>query len=160
VTTDNALDPDDIIQLAWEMRSIGADDLDSITLPVFITTEGGVSYVVETQPAANEAIDAFLAGESLLPDTDANRVEVQNGNGRAGAASEMVDVLTGLGYEVVSAVNSGRSDYQSTLVVSRPTFLDQGSALVAQLGYGQVTTGRTPEGADLVVIVGADAPVS
>jgi len=160
VTTDNALGPDDIIQLAWEMRSIGADDLDSITLPVFITTEGGVSYVVETQPAANEAIDAFLAGESLLPETDEIRVEVQNGNGRAGAASEMVGLLTGLGYEVVSAVNSGRSDYQSTLVVSRPTFLDEGSALVAQLGYGQVTTGRTPEGADLVVIVGADAPVS
>jgi hypothetical protein len=160
VITDNALDPDDIIQLAWEMRSIGADDLDSITLPVFITTEGGVSYVVETQPAANEAISAFLAGDPLVQDSPAIRVEVQNGNGRAGAASRMVDVLTGLGYEVVATVNSSRSDYQSTLVISRPTFLDEGSELVIELGYGQATTGRTPEGADLVVIVGADAPVS
>jgi len=160
VTTDNALDADDIIQLAWEMRSVGADDLDSITLPVFITNEGGVSYVVETQPDANDAINSFLAGESLVPRSSAIRVEIQNGNGRAGAASEMVDVLTGLGYEVVSTVNSSRSDYQSTLVISRPTQLDEGSALVTQLGYGQATIGQTPEGADLVVIVGADAPIS
>ena len=35
---------------------------------------------------------------------------------------------------------------------------DHGNELVDQLGYGQPTTGRTPEGVDLVVIVGADAP--
>ncbi len=158
VITDNALDPDDIIQLAWELRSIKSDDLDSVTLPVDVTSEGGVSYVVERQPEANEVINAFLAGAPLVEVAPSIRVEVQNGNGRPGAAAAMVEALTELGYEVVSTVNSARSDYQITLVISRPTFLTMASDLVTGLGYGQPTAGRTPAGADLVVIVGADAP--
>ena len=159
VITDNALDSDDIIQLAWELRSIDSDDLDSITLPVNITTEGGVSYVVERQPDANEVINAFLSGEPLVTPPSSIRVEVENGNGRAGAAAEMVETLSGLGYDVVSTVNSARSDYQITLVIARPTSLAAATELVARLGYGQSTVGRTPAGADLVVIVGADAPL-
>jgi len=158
VITDDSLDADDIIQLAWEMRSIDADDLDSVTLPVSITSEGGVSYVVERQPEVNEVIDAFLTGEPLVSVASSIRVEVQNGNGRAGVAASMEETLTGLGYDVVSAVNSGRSDYPTTLVLSRPSLLDVGTDLVARIGYGEATVGRTPEGADLVVIVGADAP--
>jgi len=159
VVIDNALDANDIIQLAWEMRSIDTDDLDSVTLPVSITSDGGVSYVVERQPEADEVIDAFLKGEPLVAAAGLIRVEVQNGNGRAGVASLMEETLTGLGYEVVAAVNSGRSDYQITLVVSRPSLLDVGTDLVARLGYGEATVGRTPEDVDLVVIVGADAPI-
>ena len=159
VITDNALDSDDIIQLAWELRSIDSDDLDSITLPVNITIEGGVSYVVERQPDANEVINAFLTGEPLVTPPSSIRVEVENGNGRAGAAAEMVETLSGLGYDVVSTVNSARSDYQITLVIARPTSLAAATELVARLGYGQSTVGRTPAGADLVVIVGADAPL-
>ena len=159
VITDNALDSDDIIQLAWELRSIDSDDLDSITLPVDITTEGGVSYVVERQPDANEVINAFLSGDPLVTPPSSIRIEVENGNGRAGAAAEMVETLSGLGYDVVSTVNSARSDYQITLVIARPTSLAAATELVARLGYGQSTVGRTPAGADLVVIVGADAPL-
>jgi LCP family protein required for cell wall assembly len=160
VTTDSSLDPDDIIQLAWEMRSTGPESLDSVTLPVDITTENGVSYVVERQPAANGVINAFLAGEPLAPAPSSLRVEVQNGNGRAGAAGRMTETLEGIGYNVVSTANSARSDYQVTLVLSRPTLLDAGSSLVDELGFGQPATGRTPDGVDLVVIVGADAPSS
>ncbi len=158
VIIDNSLDPDDIIQLAWELRSIDSDDFDSVTLPVDITTEGGVSYVVERQPDANEVINAFLAGDPLVAPASSIRVEVENGNGRPGAAAAMVETLGGLGYEVVSTVNSARSDYQITLVIARPAALSAATELVALLGYGQSTVGRTPAGADLVVIVGADAP--
>jgi polyisoprenyl-teichoic acid--peptidoglycan teichoic acid transferase len=158
VIIDNALDADDIIQIAWEMRSVAVEDLDSVTLPVFISNEGGVSYVVEQQPEANAVIDAFRAGEPLAAVSGAIRIEVENGNGRSGAAAAMLDTLVGLGYDVVSTVNSARSDYQVTLVVARPTLLDDANDLVGRLGYGQATAGRTPEGADLVVIVGADAP--
>jgi LCP family protein required for cell wall assembly len=158
VITDNALGPDEIIQLAWEMGSVGPDALESVTLPVDITTEGGVSYVVGRQPEANAVINAFLVGDRLEPEPTALRIEVQNGNGRSGAASTMTDTLTGLGYEVVSTTNSARSDYQATLVLSRPVLLDSGTELVERLGFGTATTGRVPEGVDLVVIVGADAP--
>lgn len=159
VVTDDALDADDVIQLAWEMRSIGPDDLDSVTLPVRITTESGVSYVVERQPAANGVINAFLAGDPLTTADGPLRVEVENGNGRAGSAGSMESTLTALGYDVVSTVNSARSDYQLTLIVTRPSTLDAATDLVEELGYGQATVGRTPAGTDLVVIVGADAPI-
>ncbi len=159
VITDNALDPDDILQLAWEMRSVHADDLDSVTLPVNVVSEGGVSYVVERQPEANATIDAFRAGESLVLERNVLRIEVQNGNGRAGAAASIVEALAADGYDVVSTINSGRSDYQLTLVVTRPTLLDAARRVVALLGYGQATTGRIPAGAELVVIVGSDAPL-
>lgn len=158
VTIDNALDTDDIIQLAWEMRSAGPEELDSATLPVAITNEGGVSYVVERQPEADAMIAAFQSGDSLAEVPVALRVEVQNGNGRAGAAGAMAEALEDLDYDVVSAVNSARTDYQITLVITDPALLDAAGQLVESLGYGRATTGRTPEDADMVVIVGSDAP--
>jgi hypothetical protein len=45
------------------MRSAG--ETDSVTLPVNGTEEGGVSYLVRDDPAAQEVIDAFLSGRPL-----------------------------------------------------------------------------------------------
>ncbi len=158
VIMDNSLDADDIIQLAWEMRSVDAEDLDSVTLPVEVANAGGVSYVVE-RPQAEAAIEAFRRGDPLVSVDGAWRIEVQNGNGRAGAAAAIVDDLTAAGYEVVSTVNSARSDYQLTLVATRPSLLETARQVVGVLGFGRATTGRTPAGVDLVVIVGSDAPL-
>ncbi len=159
VIVDNTFDSEDIIQLAWGLRSIDSDDLESVTLPVDITSEGGLSYVVERQPEANGVINGFLASESIAVAAPSIRVEVQNGNGRAGAAAAMMKALTGLGYEVVSVVNSARSDYETTLVISRPTLLTRATDLVTELGYGRPTIGRIPSDVGLVVIVGSDVPV-
>lgn len=158
VFTDAGFDAEEILQLAWQMRGIDASALESKTLPVQISNEGGVSYVVEIQPDAANIVAAFASGDALEPARTALRVEVENGNGVAGSASMMADTLTGLGYEVVAAVDSGRFDYSTTLVVARPSMLDAAQQVVTALGYGEVMAGRIPEGADLVVIVGADAP--
>ncbi len=158
VTIDNALDADDIIQLAWELRSVDAASLDSATLPVKEISEGGVSYVTELQPQAADMLAAFAAGDLLTSTSDRIRIEVENGNGRSGSASLMADTLSSLGFEVVAEINSGRSDYPRTLVISRPSMLDLAQSVADALGYGEATIGRIPAGADLVVIVGADAP--
>jgi LCP family protein required for cell wall assembly len=157
VIIDDSLDADDIVQLAWEMRSVGPEQLDAATLPVDITTEGGVSYVVEREPEAASLVAAFRAGEPLGEALDVIRIAVENGNGQAGSAAAMSDLLTAAGFDVVSVGNSGRTDYQVTLVVSRPVNLDVAAEVVAALGFGQATSGRLPEDVDLVVIVGADA---
>lgn len=158
VFTDAGFDAEGILQLAWQMRGIEASDMESVTLPVAISNEGGVSYVVETQPAASEMISAFASGASLTESTPVLRVEVENGNGIPGSASAVAGVLADLGYEVVDAVDSGRFDYGTTLVVARPSMLDTAQQLVDSLGYGEAMVGRIPADADLVVIVGADAP--
>ncbi|OFW67142.1 MAG: hypothetical protein A2Z12_03690 [Actinobacteria bacterium RBG_16_68_21] len=159
VTTDDSLGTDEIIQLAWAMRSVTPADLDAATLPVTDLTENGASYLVPIEPNAAEMLAAFGAGEPMNPvlGTDA-RIAVQNGNGRVGSAVFMTDALTAGGFDVVSSGNSGRSDYATTLVISRANGLPAAQAIVDFLGYGTAVEGRTPSGADVVVIVGLDAP--
>jgi len=159
VTIDGQLDEDTIIQLAWSMRSIGTDDLDARTLPGVISNEGGVSYVVAEQPEADQVLAAFRDGAPLSEIPALIRVEVQNGNGVAGSASTVGDVLSSAGFDVVGAVNSDREDYERTLVLARPNLLPAAERVVSALGYGSAEVGRTPDGVDVVVIVGRDAPI-
>jgi LCP family protein required for cell wall assembly len=158
VTADDSLGEDEIIQLAWAMRSVGPDDFDALTLPVDLFEEGGVSYVVPHEPDAGAALAAFRAGEPLAAAVEGNgRLEVQNGNGVAGSAGTVADRLTAGGWEVVAVTNGDREDYTTTLVVARPRHLPQAEAVVSFLGFGEVEVGTVPAGADVVVIVGADA---
>lgn len=66
LTVDSSVSPARLIGTAWSMRS--ADNTQAVTLPVVGTSEGGVSYVVRSEPAATEVIDAFLAGRPLPED--------------------------------------------------------------------------------------------
>jgi LCP family protein required for cell wall assembly len=158
VTADDALGEDEIIQLAWEMRSVSSDDFDALTLPVDLYEEGGVSYVIPHEPEAGAALAAFRAGEPLTAAVEGNgRVEVQNGNGVAGSAAAVADRLRGGGWEVVAVTSGEREDYAATVVVARPRYLSRAEAVAAFLGYGTVQVGTVPTGADVVVIVGADA---
>lgn len=158
VTADDTLNEDEIIQLAWEMRSVGPDNFDALTLPVNGLEEGGVSYVVPREPDCGQALAAFRAGEPLAAAVEGNgRVEVQNGNGVSGSAGEVADRLRSGGWEVVAVTSGDRSDYTTTLVVARPRYLSQAESVAAYLGYGSVEVGTVPAGADVVVIVGADA---
>jgi len=159
VTTDDSLGEDEIIQLAWAMRNVTSADLDAATLPVQGLEENGVSYVVQLEPDASQVLAAFAAGDPMTPALGIDaRIAVQNGNGREGSATSMTDILTTGGFDVVSSGNSGRSDYATTLVVARPNHLPAAEAIVAYLGYGEAAVGPTPSGADVVVIVGLDAP--
>jgi len=139
------------------MRSISAEDFDSRTLPSRISNEGGVSYVVPTQPEADQVLAAFRTGAPLDEIPSEVRVEVQNGGAAAGAAAAVGTVLGDAGYDIVRAINSDRGDYLTTLVVARPSRLPAAERIVETLGYGTVVVGQTPEDADVVVIVGSDA---
>ena len=71
-------------------------------------------------------------------------VVVHNGNGRAGAAAEAGDALHTAGFEVAAVGDSGRADYATTLVISRPDDLPLAEEVAAALGYGEPTVGRLP----------------
>lgn len=158
VSADDSLGEDELIQLAWEMRSIRADNFDALTLPVDLYEESGVSYVVPREPEAGAALAAFRNGEPLAAAVEGKgRLEVQNGNGVAGSAGLVAERLEAAGWEVVATTNSEREDYATTLVVARPRFLPQAEEVVAFLGYGEAEVGTVPDGADVVVIVGGDA---
>jgi hypothetical protein len=157
--TDDSLGENDIIQLAWEMRSLGADDLEAETLPVVDLEENGVWYVTELEPEAAQVIGAFAAGEAMAPARAGPvPVAVQNGNGRIGAAALAGETLDAAGFDVISVGDSGRADYPTTLVISRPDDLPLADAVAEALGFGEAMVGRVPPEADVVVIVGLDVP--
>jgi hypothetical protein len=159
VVTDGGFDEDQIIELAWAMRNFGPEDLDALTLPVRISNEGGTSYVVPVEPDASAAVTAFVAGQRMNPDPGLQAaVEVQNGNGRSGSAGQVAIVLENGGFNIVGAADSGRADYPVTQVVARPNFLHIAQEIVDYLGYGEAVVGGVRDGADIVVIVGLDAP--
>ena len=158
VQSDDALDADQIINLGWSMRNVGAADIDAITLPINYSSENGVAYVVRREPEAAQALAAFRDGVPFeATATGTASIEVQNGNGVSGSAGAVAAVITAGGYEVTRVTDSNRDDYQTTLVVARPRALTQAEAIVAMLGYGEATVGATPDGVDVVVIVGIDA---
>jgi LCP family protein required for cell wall assembly len=157
VTVDSGFDAEEILQLAWSMRSISGSDVESMTLPVQGFAEGGTAYVVRVEPEASTVIDAFAAGTAMTTDAQA-RVQVQNGNGIPGSAGVVASALTEAGFEVVETLDSARSDYQVTEIVAGAAHLALAQAIADALGYGEVIVGRTPVDVEVVVIVGADAP--
>ena len=63
LTADSDLSVFVLAKTGWSMRS--AAETDSVTLPVVGSEEGGVSYLVRSEPAASEVLSAFSAGQPL-----------------------------------------------------------------------------------------------
>ena len=63
LTADSGLTVFDLARTGWGMRSAGVTE--SMTLPVVGAEEGGVSYLVRSEPAATEVLNAFAAGQPL-----------------------------------------------------------------------------------------------
>ncbi|MEX0666868.1 MAG: LCP family protein [Acidimicrobiia bacterium] len=63
MTADSGTNVFALARTGWAMQTASATD--SVALPVQISTEGGVSYVVRVEPAASEVINAFLAKAPL-----------------------------------------------------------------------------------------------
>lgn len=63
LTVDESVTPMLLARTAWGFRSAGATQ--AVTLPVVGSTEGGVSYVVRSEPGATEVLEAFAAGRRL-----------------------------------------------------------------------------------------------
>lgn len=158
LTADSAFSTRSIIELAWALRSIGAEDLDAASLPVDFLTEGGIAYVVPREPEASQVLMAFRTGASLAVAMDGPiRLQVLNGNGVEGAAAGLAVRLESGGFEVIEVGDADRDDYQHTLVVARPEEISRARLVVEELGYGQVVPGAVPDRLDVIVIVGLDA---
>ena len=63
LTADSGLTLFDLAGTGWAMRSAGVTE--SMTLPVVGAEEGGVSYLVRSEPAATEVLNAFATGQPL-----------------------------------------------------------------------------------------------
>lgn len=66
--TDEGVSTFDLAKLGWAVLRNGG--LDAATLPVKISNEGGVSYVVPVEPQAAEVLAAFSSGGEMSPEPE------------------------------------------------------------------------------------------
>ena len=158
LSVDSALARSSIIELAFRMRSISGDKIETATLPGYIDTYEGMSIVRMEHPEGDDVIASFAAGESITAQADDPlRLAVLNGNGTKGSAGRWSDILQGEGFEVLSVGDADRSDFQVTTVIVRPEAMARAHAIIDALGFGRLSSGSVDDSVDAIVIVGLDA---
>ncbi len=63
IRADSGLSVNVLVELGRAVLGLSSSEIDTKTLPVAISNEGGVSYVVRTEPAATNVLNAFAAGD-------------------------------------------------------------------------------------------------
>lgn len=159
LTVDSAFARSSLVELAFRMRSISGEKIETATLPVYLDTYNEMSIVRMQHPEADDVIASFASGQPMtaaIPE-EPLRVQVLNGNGTKGSAGRWSDILEDEGFEVLAVGDADRSDFEITKVLVRPSGLLAGQAIVDALGFGEVATGSLDSEVDAVIIVGLDA---
>jgi anionic cell wall polymer biosynthesis LytR-Cps2A-Psr (LCP) family protein len=154
MTIDTELAGESVAGLIWAFKGVVAGSIEGATLPTYGENIGGSSFQIAQQPEADAMLANFRSGSDFA--SQPLRVEVLNGNGTAGAASDMSQRLQSLGFQVESIGNADSSAYQETTVIV-PEGSDDGDTITSALGFGVVQFGGVDNGYDAVVIVGSDA---
>jgi hypothetical protein len=158
LTVDSELAKSSLVELAFRMRGISAQKIETATLPGYVDLFGEMSVVKMEHPQADNVIVAFANGQPLTTNiASLHRLEVLNGNGIEGAATRMSELLEQQGFEIAAVDDADRSDYEATTIIVRPEALEQARALVNAIGFGEVSTGALADDIDAIVIVGLDA---
>jgi LCP family protein required for cell wall assembly len=159
LTVDSAFARSSLVELAFRMRSISGQKIETATLPVYLDTYNEMSIVRMQHPEADNVIAHFASGQPMTAaaEDEPLRLQVLNGNGTKGSAGRWSDILEDEGFEVLAVGDADRSDFEITKVLVRPGGLLAGQAIVDALGFGEVSTGSLDSEVDAVVIVGLDA---
>jgi anionic cell wall polymer biosynthesis LytR-Cps2A-Psr (LCP) family protein len=62
ITTDAGLDLGALVDLGRSALELSSSDIEARTLPVKISNENGVSYVIRVEPDAQSTLEAFISG--------------------------------------------------------------------------------------------------
>ena len=156
----------DALSLAEAMRGTEATSVMGALVPGYETTRDGVEYYAASSKAWTAMMELVDAGENPVTDQEAPTVDpssftltVRNGGGITGAAAQMSETLTGLGFVVQGTGNTDTDVYNETLVV----YNDDANEAAAQTVVSALGMGRTVAGGgfytfdtDVLLIVGKD----
>jgi hypothetical protein len=159
LTVDSALARSSLVELAYRMRSVSGEKIETATLPVYLDTYNEMSIVRMQHPEADQVIAHFAAGEPMTVAVDETplRLQVLNGNGIKGSAGRWSDILEDKGFDVLAVGDAERRDFETTRVLVRPNAIAAGQQIVDVLGFGEVAPWSLDSEVDAVVIVGLDA---
>ncbi len=169
---DTNLSPTRIVSLSRVGLGISPDDVEMEMIPGSPGYRDGISYWFPDYQETEDLIERVILG-IRRPENSSVSVEVLNGGGVRGAATEVADYLERLGYEVLrveNAADMGGEKYEVTRVVSRCDDELEGKLMVRALRnhfsddqeinlYRDVSDHETEEDevtADISVFVGAD----
>ncbi|MEX0699101.1 MAG: LCP family protein [Acidimicrobiia bacterium] len=158
LSVDTALLESSLIQLAFQMRSISADTIETATLASYGDDYNGMSIVRMDQPRAQTMIASFANGVPMTAVVgEPLKIQVLNGNGVAGSAGRLSEILQGKGFEILEVGDADRDDFPITTIIVRPEAMTQGQEIIAALGFGELSAGSLASSIDAIVIVGLDA---
>lgn len=152
------LTPSQMVYYANLARQV---DLAQVPIETLAGTDkyiGGVSYWLVDREKVSDQVAKVLLGI----DRDANkavRVEVLNGNGEVGAAREVAQQLTNMGYTVVRVGNADRFTYRQSQILTLPSAPAAAVDSIAQaLNVTRIIPAAAGESSDvdIKVIVGRD----
>lgn len=132
------------------------------TLPVTVMGSGdGVFYRLDEDRATQFVTDVLGGTEEVVDAaSDGLRLEILNGNGRAGIGADVAALLVPLGHTVAITRNAESFDHPTTRVLVYGGDDDQVVAaqeIVDTLGVGRIEISDVPSSiVDITVLVGAD----
>jgi len=156
VVVDTNMTVSELLYLAQELKGIGGENIELHILPGKPQTINGISYWIVDEEKASELIASVFGGHSELGNTT---VEVLNGTGKKGLATNVAKTLERNGFRVVKVSNADSFSYTRSLIIFNPESQEGAQEIAHILGTADMKPAEGQKGAsssDIVVIVGKD----
>jgi hypothetical protein len=125
-----------------------------VLLGSFLLEWRGRELGVPTSSPVFEGLPSSISAEAL---SGRISVEVLNGAGEPGAASQVTEALREAGYDVKTFGNAASFEYESTIVIDRSNRSDRARAVADALGVEEVRSEPQPAlYLDATIILGRD----
>lgn len=165
VDTDRDLSVGQMRRIAFSLRDLDPERLDTRTVPAVPRTIEGVAFVVAIEEEAERLFTAFRNAEVVPEDlgtdepqpvtaADAPPIDILNGSGVAGLAAQAAEVLEANGFTVAETGNAESFDFERTQVIYADGLLEEAELLAEALGGASLVPGDPDD--QLTVVLGAD----
>jgi len=125
-----------------------------VLLGSFLLEWRGRDLSAPTSSSAFEGLPSSISTEALAGRIS---VEVLNGAGEPGAASQVTEALRDAGYDVKTFGNAASFEYESTIVIDRSNRSDAARSVADALGVEEVRSEPQPAlYLDATIILGRD----
>ncbi len=165
VDTDEDFSLGEMRRLAFSLRELTSERLDTRTVPGFNRDIGGADVVVPDEDKAERLYSAFREGEAAprhlgrngpprVRIADVGDLTVLNATVTEGLAAQVGEALQDQGFRVARVATARRSAVSRTRVVYPPERRPEARVVARSLDGAKVVAG--PPHADLTVVVGTD----
>lgn len=155
--TETDMDATQMASLAWALRGLDRDKLQTVALPGTADMIGGVSYLIPEEEKINGILADIKAGKKIDQEKQQMKIEVLNGSGTFGAADDVKDDLENKGFNVVYTGNAKNKNPGDIIVYCRPGDKAKAQKVAQALDMAKVKVSTdvfTADYIDIIVVTG------